>query len=292
LLLSVAALGLAFLGGSAPVEARQYSAYSDPEKPVISFILSQEQNVEEFEKKFRLSEEEVGKVLATIRKENEVLAREYAESERIVEANEELSNERVKEKIAASDYNEKVKEAVARTKSDVKDLLPKDRESELQAWVDAQWQQEVQEFQASGETTYEASALGKTCSVFATQYNGYTRYEVALPHKQLKFDGGYRVRIRIGGRRIWAPVKEVGPWNIKDDYWQIRRYRDMWRNLPRCKPEAEAAFFDNYNHGRDQFGRKVLNPAGVDLTPAAARKLGLRKYENHWVGVYFSWVRG
>lgn len=289
--LSAVALGFAFVGGGATGEAREYSAYSDPEKPAISFILSDPRNVKEFKERFDLSDEEMKKVLAVIREENKTLAREYAQSKRIVETNKGLSKGRVKKKIAASDYDEKVREAVSRTKVRVEALLPKDKRSELQAWVDSQWQQEKTEYQASGDTAYEISAQGKTCTVFATQYIGYTRYEVALPHKKMKFEGGYRVRLRIGDRRIRAPIKEVGPWNIKDDYWEIRKYRDMWKNLPRCKPEAEAAYFDNYNQGKDQFGRKVLNPAGVDLTPRVARKLGLRKYENHWVNVFYPWVR-
>jgi hypothetical protein len=291
LLLAAAALWLAFVGGSAPVEARQYSAYSDSEKPALSFILSEEQNVEEFRTRFDLSDEEVEGVLAAIRKENEALAREYAESEQLVEANEELPKEKIKEKISASDYDEKVKEAVAKTKASIEALLPEGREADLKSWVDSQWQQEEAEFQASGDSTFEASARGIRCKVFATQYIGYTRYEVALPHKKLKFDGGFRVRLRRGGHRDWAPVKEVGPWNIRDNYWQSRRYRDMWDDLPRCKPEAEAAYFDNYNRGRDQFGRKVLNPAGVDLTPRVARRLGLRKYQNAWIYVRYPWVR-
>jgi hypothetical protein len=290
LLFAAAALGLAFVGG-APVEARQYSAYSDPEKPALSFILSEEQNVEEFQKVFALSDEEVADALAAIREENETLARAYAESEQIVESNEELPEGKVREKIAASDYDEEVREAVAETKSTIENLLPEGREPDLASWVDGQWQQEEGEFQASGDTTFEASARGIRCKVFATQYIGYTRYEVALPHKKLKFDGSFRVRLRRGGHHARARVKEVGPWNTRDNYWQSRRYRDMWDELPRCKPEAQAAYFNNYNRGRDQFGRKVLNPAGVDLTPRVARRLGLRKYQNAWIYVRYPWVR-
>ena len=292
LVLSAAALGLTFVGGSPAVEAEEYSAYSDPEKPALSIILSEEQNIEEYQEEFALSDGEVEEVIAAVREENQALAREYAESEQIVEANEGLPDEKVKEKIAASDYDEKVKKAVAETKSTIKNLLPKGRESDLESWVDSQWQQEQAGFQASGTRTFEAaSTRGIRCKVFATQYIGYTRYEVALPHKKLKFDGGFRVRLRRGGRLTWAPVKEVGPWNIRDNYWQSRRYRDMWDDLPRCKPEAQAAYFNNYNRGRDQFGRKVLNPAGVDLTPRVARKLGLRKYQNAWIYVRYPWVR-
>ncbi len=289
--LSAAALGLASLGGPATVEAEEYSAYSDPEKPALSLILSEEQNVEEFQREFALSDEEVEDALAAVREENEALAKEYAESERLVEANEELPAEKVEEKVALSDYDEKVKKAVAETKTSIVGLMPKERESDLASWVDSQWQQERAEFQASGDATFEASATGVRCKVFATQYNGYTRYEVALPHKKLKFDGGYRVRLRRGGHHARAPVKEVGPWNIRDNYWQSRRYRDMWDDLPRCKPEAQAAYFNNYNRGEDQFGREVLNPAGVDLTPRVARKLGLRRYQNAWIYVRYPWVR-
>jgi hypothetical protein len=289
---SAGALGLAFVGGSATVEAEEYSAYSDPEKPALSFILSEERNIEEFQEEFALSGGEIEEVLAAVREENEALAREYAESEQIVEANEGLPDEEVKEKIAASDYDEEVKKAVAETKSTIKDLLPKERESDLVSWVDNQWQRERVEFRAGGDKTFEAaSARGIRCKVFATQYHGYTRYEVALPHKKLKFDGGFRVRLRRGDHRTRAPVKEVGPWNLRDNYWQSRRYRDMWDDLPRCKPEAQAAYFNNYNRGRDQFGREVLNPAGVDLTPRVARNLGLRKYQNAWIYVRYPWVR-
>ena len=80
----------------------------------------------------------------------------------------------------------------------------------------------------------------------------------------MKEKGGFRVRIRRGEREVKAPAKEVGPWNTTE----------------------------NYNNGKDQFGRKVLNPAGVDLTPRVARRLGLEKYQNAWVRVRYSWVRG
>ena len=292
--------GLALFGTTTVTESRTYSAYGDPQKTAISFILSNPQNVAQLRERFALGDEEVKSILAAVREENEIVAREYAKSERIVEASEELPDERVKEKIVASDYDEVIRGAIANTKSTVEALLPKDSRSKLKAWVDNQWRQEVHEFEASegatfrvaGEPTFQAAALGVRCRVFATQYIGYTRYEVALPHKKLKFDGGYRVRLRRGDHRVRrAPVKEVGPWNIRDNYWQSRRYRDMWDNLPRCTPEARAAYFRNYNRGRDQFGRKVLNPAGVDLTPRVARKLGLRKYQNAWIYVRYPWVR-
>jgi hypothetical protein len=275
--------GVAFFATTTAPRSQEYSAYTDPQKPVISYLLSDPQNVAEFQQRFALSGEELSVVLGAIQEENEILSREYAESELVVDSTEGLPAAEVQERIAASDYDERVRQAVARTKATIEAMLPAYLRHQLQVWVNAKWQQEVQEYNAEPTATLQAASSGKNFRVFATQYRGYTRYEVALPHRQLKFRGGYRIRIRNGGHRISVPIKEVGPWNIHDNYWDKRR--DMWKNLPRGKPEAEAAYYNNYNRGRDEFGRKVLNPAGVDLTPRAARKLGLRKYQNAWVSL-------
>jgi len=295
-LLLSAGLVVAFADRSETVDAQEYSAYADPEKPVISVVLSDEGNVEEFRSEFGLGDEEMESVLAAIRRENEILATEYGESEQIVESNEGLPDEQIRSKIAASDYDEKVRATIAETKSTIEALLPEDRRPELEAWVNAK-------FAEGGEKVSEdtdrrggsAKGPGVRCEVFATQYHGYTRYEVALPHRHLKDrylagKSALKVIITRNRGRIRAPVKEVGPWNIRDNYWQSRRKRDMWDDLKRCKPEAEAAYFDNYNRGEDQFGREVLNPAGVDLTPRAAKRLGLRRYQNAWVHVRYPWV--
>jgi hypothetical protein len=275
--------GVAFFATSTAPQSQEYSAYNDPQKPVISYLLSDPQNVAEFQQRFALSGEELSVVLGAIQEENEILAREYAESELVVESGAGLPAAEVRERIAASDYDERVRQAVARTKATIEAMLPAHLRSQLQVWVNAKWQQEVQEFNAEPTSTLQAASGGKNFRVFATQYRGYTRYEVALPHRKLKFRGGYRIRIRNGGHRIRVPIKEVGPWNVHDNYWDSRR--DMWKDLPRGLPEAQAAYYNNYNRGRDEFGRKVLNPAGVDLTPRAARKLGLRKYQNAWVSL-------
>jgi hypothetical protein len=297
-LLLSAGLVLALAHGSETVDAQEYSAYADPEKPVISVVLSDEGNVEEFRSKFGLGDEEMESVLAAVLQENEILAREYSESEKIVESNEGLPDEQIRSEIAASDYDEKVRVAVAETKSTIESLLPEDRRSELESWVNAKFAQAEQELSGGTVSARRGGSTrgrGVVCEVFATQYNGYTRYEVALPHRNLKDrylagKGARKVSIRRNKSRIKAPVKEVGPWNIRDNYWQSRKHRDMWNDLKRCKPEAEAAYFDNYNHGEDQFGREVLNPAGVDLTPRAANRLGLDRYQNAWVHVRYPWV--
>jgi hypothetical protein len=287
LLVAIAGAGFALAGDSA--SAQEYSPYADPERPALSLVLSDEQNLEAFRAEFGLGGEEIEQVRAAILRENEALAQASAESDQIVEANAGLPPEEIEAKIAASGYHEKVRAAIAETKATVENLLPEERRPELGPWVDARI---IQEGQEASEQTVVPSGKGSgvSCRVFATQYNGFTRSEVALPHKSLKFKGGYSVRIQRGNHATKARVKEVGPWNIRDNYWQGRKNRDMWRNLPRCTPEAQAAYFDNYNHGKDQYGRKVLNPAGIDLTPQVASKLGLKRYENAWVHVRFPWV--
>ncbi len=134
--------------------------------------------------------------------------------------------------------------------------------------------------------------------VYATQYYGETALEAALPDKFVKFaNRGWKVqpgyesppyfaflRLQPGnGQFVGFPVWDVGPWNEDDDYWHDGDRRRVFGDLPTGLPEAEAAFFDGYNGGNDQFGRPVLNPAGVDLTPEAAARLGLDPLENAWV---------
>jgi hypothetical protein len=285
--------GLMLAGDSVAVEAQEYSAYSDPEKPAISFLLVDDANAAAFRREFGLDEAEMHSVLTAVREENETLATEYGRSEKSIEAG--------KKSVAVPEYNDDVRAAVAATKSEIEAVLPEDRRSDLQAWVDERWQQARQEFQASAEdATFEASAKSFRCKgIYASWYRSNTEngnnYEVALPHRRLKFKGGFRVRINHNGHTAKAPVKEVGPWNTRDNYWQPRDKRDMWKNLPRCKPEAEAAYFDNYNKGRDEQGRIVRNPAGVDLTLAVAKRMGIRSKLKQKgvlrVHVRYPWVR-
>ena len=295
LLLAGAGLVLAF--GPGTVTAQEYSAYSDPGKAVISVILSDEGNVEEFQGEFGLSDAEIEDALAAVRKENETIALAYAESERIIKSSTESSESGTNE-AAVSDYNERVRTAIAETKSTIEALLPEDRRPQLETWVNAKFAQaenELSEETITARRPGSTRGRGVSCRVFATQYR-VSNYEVALPHKHLKFAGGYKVRIRRGDHVIRAPVKEVGPWNVRDNYWQPRKLRTKWpdarpRRLPRCIPEAEAAYFDNYNRGEDQYGREVSNPAGIDLTPQVASRIGLGTNENSWVYVRYAWAR-
>ena len=295
LLAGAVAVGLALVFGVPGAGAKGYSAYGDGQKPVLSYLLSDGRNVEEFKKEFGLSDEKVKEILAVVREERGALAREYEESDRIVRANKGAARSKIESKISASDFDEKVEQEVAMTKSAVEKRLPEGRADELDSWVDEQWQAETAEYRAASATTYRASSKGHSCRVWASYYGKKSWNWVALPHKKVRYSGGKRVRITDvqKGTSTGAPVEDTGPWNIRDNYWRASKDRSMWKDLPRCMPEAEAAFFDNYNKGEDQFGREVANPAAVDITPAVARRMGVwKKIQNRGlikVRVKFLW---
>jgi hypothetical protein len=146
------------------------------------------------------------------------------------------------------------------------------------------------------------------CWMFATQYNGYTNYEIALPDQYVKFanlgwtippaysshyaNDPYTVTINRGSYWVYdVGVLEVGPWNINDNYWDSAtgsNPRRLGSDIPICWSEAEYAYYHGYNGGLDEFGRTVTVPTSVDLTPAVAADLGLAYLENSNLYVYYS----
>ncbi len=76
---------------------------------------------------------------------------------------------------------------------------------------------------------------------------------VALPHRSALRKN---VELRYGTRTLVVPVLDVGPWNVDDDYWTAGR-----------RPAAEL--------GRGAY-RKPSNAAGIDLSDATFKALGLR----------------
>mgnify|MGYP000486380226 CR=1 FL=1 len=98
----------------------------------------------------------------------------------------------------------------------------------------------------------------------------------------------YEVRVEYKDKRLTAPVWDTGPWNVRDNYWDPITQRDMWNDLPAGQPQAAAAYFDVYNGGRDGFGRRVVSPAGLDLSDGAFYELGMVQAD--WVTATFLWL--
>ncbi len=143
-----------------------------------------------------------------------------------------------------------------------------------------------------------------TYEVYATQYDANTAYEVAIPDQYVKFanlgwgnepgyaGSDYEVRLQRNNYDIVVWVGDVGPWNIDDNYWNDLnppRPRRMWTDLPQGKPESEAAYYDGYNGGLDQYDRTVTNPTALDMSFDVASDVGLAYLANDWIIVTWQW---
>ncbi len=119
---------------------------------------------------------------------------------------------------------------------------------------------------------------------------------VALPSRRgLASKGGSEYQVRVcypkTGKCTTTSVWDVGPWNTKDDYWNVSSVREMWKTLPQGKPEAQAAYQEGFNGGLDQFGRRPANPAGIDIADGTFwTDLGMSN--NDWVDVTYLWTSG
>lgn len=152
----------------------------------------------------------------------------------------------------------------------------------------------------------------RTYEIFATRYDAKGRYTAALPDQCLKLtngglrtcvDKGYVVGQRYeifmsykGGKKgVGVLVAEAGPWNIDDNFWATLADptpRRLFADLALGMPEAQAAFYNGYNGGLDQYGRKVTAPFAIDLAFEVADDLGLPARANDWINVSFMWTDG
>lgn len=174
--------------------------------------------------------------------------------------------------------------------------------SGLKGWVQADYLQATASGDASSPPRLPGSP-GATFRVYAHRLglvgqvtaNGHVIQEndrfVALPCAcALSSNGGseYQVLIEYKGRSVVLPVWDVGPWNTDDNYWDPPEKR-RWKGLPQGIPQAAAAYYNDYNHGRDGKGREVKSPAGIDIADGAFwHDLGLT--ESDWVTITFLWL--
>ncbi|MFF5638220.1 hypothetical protein [Streptomyces sp. NPDC012825] len=155
----------------------------------------------------------------------------------------------------------------------------------------------------ANDAAVSAAATQFSARVFATREglvggttaNGHVivpnDHFVALPSRRglsPKGSAQYSVRVCGPARCETAPVWDVGPWNTHDDYWNPSSVRETFKDLPQGKPEAQAAYENGYHGGLDEFGRRVLNPAGIDLADGTFYNVGLNN--NGWVTVTYLWT--
>ncbi|GAB4084950.1 hypothetical protein GCM10028784_15800 [Myceligenerans cantabricum] len=116
---------------------------------------------------------------------------------------------------------------------------------------------------------------------------------VALPSGRslsAEWQGTHSVRVCVAGttRCEYAPVWDVGPWNVDDDYWSMPATRERFPDVAQGTPQADAAYHHGHNGGKDGFGREVRNPAGIDLADGTFTH-GLGLTDNAWVDVTYLW---
>ncbi len=219
------------------------------------------------------------------------------------QANKELPNRSSNSIINTKSYNTSIEESADNTNQAIKSVL-KDSYSKFRNWIASWWQGEsdyrTNLLLENRENSLLPNANISTHTIYATQYDPTTAgaKEVSLPDKYLKFanlgwddtypNPPYTVSIRSSAGSISnVRVDDVGPWNENDNYWDSTR-RTWNGRLSLGTPEAYAAFKNNFNNGEDEFGRKVTNPAGIDLSPAAAKAIGLGTNESGWIVVTYS----
>jgi len=210
--------------------------------------------------------------------------------------------------IAAMGYNQQVDTAIYASDQRLRQSLPAATYNRLVSWIERRWPVE-QTLHGSTGSVILSNLIGvRSYQVFATRYDSKGAYTVALPDQCLKFangglhlcdskgytaGAGYAVAISYKSG-LGVMVGESGPWNIEDNYWASSadpQPRRKFADLPVGMPEAQAAYFNGYNGGKDQYGRKVTGPFAIDLAFKVGDDIGLPAKKNDWITVSFLWTR-
>jgi len=160
------------------------------QKPVLSYLLLTRDGRLEGEaqalfKALALSEEEEKALLEIAVDEQQQVQTLYQKSQAIAQDESRAPAEKQKD---ISRHNEGVAEVIADTNRAVRQMLGA-RYPAFRDWIRGWWEREQQAIMKLKQPQ-EGSGIRSdaySCWVFATQYNGYTDYEVALPDKYVKF---------------------------------------------------------------------------------------------------------
>jgi N-acetylmuramoyl-L-alanine amidase len=133
-----------------------------------------------------------------------------------------------------------------------------------------------QDFHFTTEPSIPANQKNIICTVFGGEEDpnnsAYPPYEfidddvlgVALP---FKFQGTLpkiKVKNVDTGKEVVCDIVDVGPWLTDDNYWDTDK-----------RPLAETCYLNNDPLPRGPNEGKVPNGAGIDVTPGAAKAIGL-----------------
>lgn len=220
-----------------------------------------------------------------------------------------LSDEEKRARIQASGYNDQLRQVIAANQQALQAGLGVVTSARLVDWIERSW---LVERAQHGLQTFQADAVDAARTYYVRMtYDDSDGYVAFLPDQCVKFSnqglntwctdygyvvgGNYSIRLRYGDKRVTIRPKDVGPWNINDTYWATTddpTPRRKFTDLPLGMPEAQAAYYDDYNDGKDEFGRIVTAPYAVEVTYDVAPDLGLTPGQNVWLYVSFLWTDG
>jgi len=230
-----------------------------------------------------------------------------------ITSNPNTSREEKQRQLEAIGYNDRLRALLRTSQADLQQHLGAEHYAELLSWLERSWQHLRDQHDALGQndayltrTSANATSL-PTCPTFTVfaQRSTDTDYSAGLPdlylllaNRGIQYTAGYTnttvysVTIRLNAN-IAANVRidDLGPHNINDNYWNTStdplHPRRAFKNAPHGKPEAQLAYFQNFNGGRNEFGQIVTSPAGIVVSQQVANQLGLAA--NGWVDVSFPW---
>jgi len=303
LVLGLIFLGLALLDLRSP--RGQFAAIEATEvwheRPVMGYFALTPSLVEPFKREVGLSEAQLEIVRRVAHFEVEQLET-LRQKSLVYILDPDLSLEQKRAAILEMGYNQRVY-TISRTSQQILVLvMPTKSYLRFARWIENRW--EVERV-IHGVPRKAGSA--RTFEIYATRYDSKGAYYVALPDQCVKFtNGGNRLCEKDGyvvGQRydvfvsykkgVAARVGESGPWNVDDTYWATfgdPTPRRMFADLSLGMPEAQAAYFNSYNGGVDQYGRKVSAPYGIDLARQVSIDIGLEPGNNDWIKVGFLWT--
>jgi len=284
-------------------------------KPILSHYLLNPEILKELDQTLGYSHKEIQVLYRIALQEFEQLEALERESIQIIQ-DRRLSIDQIRENVANIDYNQHMLSVVNASEVALKGALEPGKINDFIRWIENKWRSE-QHFQLEKQIVYNfdlyfsqlfQSSYPRSFEVYATRYDAGGAYYVALPDKCLKFANGgamrcsdgyeygqnYSVAISYNGKTVYATVGEAGPWNVDDNYWSTLsdpQPRRMFADLPLGVPAAQAAYFNGYNGGLDQFGRVVKSPVAIDISYAVAEDLDLLSGNNK-VTVSFLWTEG
>lgn len=254
---------------------------------------------------------QITQVKSVIDDERAAIAVLHSEADAIIE-DESLSLEEKRAAIADMSYNERLRAILQNSQTHLENDLGNEAYADLVDWLNTEWdllvaqRRAIRSTMGVGTKLFATDKTTETCEVFdvyATR-STYADYSADLPDKYVKFANRgweyshgytdttvYSVTVKYGAEIASNVVVTDVIWNHNDNYWNTitdtLHPRRMFTDLPHGMPEAEAAYFDNYNGGMDEFGQLVTNPAGMNLSQQVADQLGMGG--SAWVQVTFPW---